>query len=102
MYEYAINQPIKKADIMTKEKKTAAEQLEKLLNNAQKVSGNYLKTLELTEMQPDDILSMQDAKLQKIAALIFVCNESLRFIPHEVVYNANGFKVEIINEITPF
>ena len=84
------------------EKKTAAEQLEKLLNRAQKITGNYLDTLDLTEMQPDDILTMEDAKLQKIAAMIFVCNESLRFTPHEVVYNANGFKVEIINEITPF
>ena len=102
MYEYAINQPIKKADIMTKEKKTAAEQLEKLLNNAQKVSGNYLKTLELTEMQPDDILSMPDEKLKKIAAMIYVCNESLRFTPHEVTYNSGGFEVEIINQITPF
>ena len=87
---------------MTREKKTAAEQFQKLLNRAQKITGNYLDTLDLTEMQPDDILSMQDAKLQKIAALIFVCNEALRFTPHEVVYNANGFKVEIINEITPF
>ena len=84
------------------EKKTAAEHLEKLLNRAQKITGNYLDTLDLTEMQPDDILTMEDAKLQKIAAMIFVCNESLRFTPHEVVYNANGFKVEIINEITPF
>ena len=86
----------------TKEKKTAAKQFELLLNRAQKITGNYLDTLELTEMQPDDILSMQDAKLQKIAAMIFVCNEALRFIPHEVVYNANGFKMNIINEITPF
>jgi hypothetical protein len=87
---------------MTREKKTAAEQFQKLLNRAQKITGNYLDTLDLTEMQPDDILTMEDAKLQKIAAMIFVCNESLRFTPHEVVYNANGFKVEIINEITPF
>jgi hypothetical protein len=86
----------------TKEKKTAAKQFELLLNRAQKITGNYLDTLDLTELQPDDILSMQDTKLQKIAALIFVCNESLRFTPHEVVYNANGFKVEIINQITPF
>jgi len=81
---------------------TTAKQFEQLLNRAQRISGNYLKTLELTEMQPDDILAIQDAKLQKIAALIFVCNESLRFTPHEITYNANGFKVEIINEITPF
>lgn len=87
---------------MTKEKGTTAKQFELLLNRAQKITGNYLDTLDLTEMQPDDILTMQDTKLQRIAVLIFVCNESLRFIPHEVVYNANGFKVEIINEITPF
>ena len=87
---------------MTKEKKTTAKKFEQLLNRAQRITGNYLDTLELTEMQPDDILAMEDAKLQKIAALIFVCNESLRFTPHEVVYNANGFKVEIINQITPF
>ena len=86
----------------TKEKKTAAKQFELLLNRAQKITGNYLDTLELTEMQPDAILSMQDAKLQKIAAMIFVCNESLRFTPHEITYNANGFKVQILNEITPF
>lgn len=83
-------------------KKTTAKQFEQLLNRAQRITGNYLDALILTEMQPDDILSMQDTKLQRIAVLIFVCNESLRFIPHEVVYNANGFKVEIINEITPF
>lgn len=83
-------------------KAETAKQFEQLLNRAQRITGNYLDTLELTEMQPGDILSMQDAKLQRIAALIFVCNESLRFTPHEVVYNANGFKVEIINEITPF
>jgi hypothetical protein len=87
---------------MTKEKGTAAKQFEQLLNRAQRITGNYLVTLDLTEMQPDAILSMEDAKLQRIAALIFACNESLRFIPHEVVYNANGFKVNIINEITPF
>jgi hypothetical protein len=87
---------------MTKEKGTTAKQFEQLLNRAQKMTGNYLDTLDLTEMQPDDILTMEDAKLQKIAAMIFACNESLRFIPHEVVYNANGFKVNIINEITPF
>ena len=81
---------------------TATKQFEKLLNKAQKITGNYLDTLDLTEMQPDDILAMQDARLQKIAALIFVCNESLRFTPHEVIYNANGFKVQIINQITPF
>jgi len=87
---------------MTKEKGTTAKQFEQLLNRAQRISGNYLQTLELTEMQPDDILSMPDEKLKKIAAMIYVCNESLRFTPHEVVYNANGFKVEIINQITPF
>jgi hypothetical protein len=87
---------------MTKEKGTTAKQFEQLLNRAQRISGNYLQTLELTEMQPDTILAMEDARLQKIAAMIFVCNEALRFIPHEVVYNANGFKVNIINEITPF
>ena len=81
---------------------TATKQFEKLLNKAQKITGNYLDTLNLTELQPDDILTMEDAKLQKIAAMIFVCNESLRFTPHEITYNANGFKVEIINEITPF
>lgn len=87
---------------MIQVKKTTTKQFEQLLNKAQRISGNYLQTLELTEMQPDTILAMQDAKLQKIAALIFVCNESLRFTPHEVVYNANGFKVQIINQITPF
>jgi len=86
----------------TKEKKTAAKQFELLLNRAQKITGNYLDTLDLTEMRPDDILSMQDTKLQRIAAMIFVCNDALRFTPHEVVYNANGFKVQIINQITPF
>lgn len=85
---------------MTKAETT--KQFEQLLNRAQKMTGNYLDTLDLTELQPDDILSMQDAKLQKIAALIFVCGESLRFTAHEIIYNANGFKVEIINEITPF
>lgn len=83
-------------------KKTAAKQFEQLLNRAQRITGNYLDTMDLTEMQPDDILTMEDAKLQKIAALIFVCGESLRFTAHEIIYNANGFKVEIINEITPF
>lgn len=102
MYEYAINQPIKKADIMIETKKKTAKQFELLLNRAQKITGNYLDTLDLTELQPDDILSMQDTKLQKIAAMIFVCNESLRFTPHEVTYNSGGFKVEIINQITPF
>ena len=87
---------------MTKEKGTTAKQFELLLNRAQKITGNYLDTLDLTEMQPDDILSMQDAKLQKIAALIYLCNESLRFTPHEITYNSGGFKVEIINQITPF
>lgn len=86
----------------TKEKKTAAKQFELLLNRAQKITGNYLDTLDLTEMRPDDILSMQDTKLQKIAAMIYVCNESLRFTPHEVTYNSGGFEVEIINQITPF
>ena len=87
---------------MTKEKGTTAKQFEQLLNRAQKMTGNYLDTLELTEMQPDDILAMEDEKLKRIAALIFVCNESLRFTPHEITYNANGFKVEIINQIAPF
>ena len=82
--------------------KKVAKQFEQLLNRAQKITGNYLDTLDLTEMQPDDILSMQDTKLREIASMIYVCNESLRFTPHEVVYNANGFKVEIINQITPF
>lgn len=82
--------------------KKVTKQLEQLLNRAQRITGNYLDTLNLTEMQPDDILSMQDEKLKKIAAMIYLCNESLRFTPHEVVYNANGFKVEIINQITPF
>ena len=82
--------------------KKVAKQFEQLLNRAQKITGNYLDTLDLTEMQPDDILVMEDAKLQRIAAMIYLCGESLRFTPHEVVYNANGFKVEIINEITPF
>lgn len=102
MYEYAINQPINKADIMIETKKKTAKQFELLLNRAQKITGNYLDTLELTEMQPDTILAMEDARLQKIAAMIYVCNESLRFTPHEVTYNSGGFKVQIINEITPF
>lgn len=101
MYEYEENQPIKKVETMNKAE-TAAKQFEQLLNRAQRITGNYLDTLDLTELQPDDILSMQDAKLQKIAAMIFVCNESLRFTPHEITYNSGGFKVEIINEITPF
>lgn len=83
-------------------KAETTKQFEKLLNRAQRISGNYLKALELTEMQPDDIISMQDTKLQKIAAMIYLCNESLRFTPHEITYNAIGFKVEIINQITPF
>ena len=101
MYEYAKYQPIKKVSTMTKSKiKTTAKQFEQLLNRAQKITGNYLDTLDLTEMHPDDILAMRDARLKKIAAMIYLCNESLRFTPHEVIYNANGFKVQIINQIT--
>lgn len=87
---------------MIETKKKTVKQFELLLNRAQKITGNYLDTLDLTELQPDDILSMQDTKLQRIAAMIYVCNESLRFTPHEITYNSGGFKVEIINEITPF
>ncbi|NLU29529.1 MAG: hypothetical protein GXX03_06680 [Bacteroidales bacterium] len=81
---------------------TATKQFEKLLNKAQKITGNYLDTLNLTELQPDDILAMQDEKLKKIAAMIYLCNESLRFTSHEITYNAGGFEVDIINQITPF
>ena len=84
--------------------KKVAKQFEQLLNRAQKITGNYLDTLDLTEMQPDDILSMQNTKLQEIASMIYVCNESLRFTPHEVVYNANGslanldFSVQMVGD----
>ena len=78
------------------------KELAKLLNRAQAITQDYLKTLSLVELNPEEILEIENEDLKHIAALIYLCADLLRFAKHEIIYNPNGFNVQIINNIESF
>jgi hypothetical protein len=80
---------------------TVVKQLEKYLNKAVEINDDYLVTLSYTESS-EAILYIPNEKLKKIAAMIYLCSDFLRFVSYEITYNAGGFEVNIINPETPF
>jgi hypothetical protein len=78
------------------------KRLQKYLNEAMELTGDYLTVLELIEMNPEEILEIESKELRSIASLIFLFRDILTFIDHEVCYNGRKFKVELITKNTPF
>ena len=78
------------------------KKLEKYLNEAQAITGDYFITLKLTDLNPEEILEIESKELRSIASLIYLCCDILRLIPHEVTYSGRKFKVELITKKTPF
>ena len=83
-------------------KMNTAKKLAKLLNEVQAITNDYLKTLSLVEMNPEQILEIENEDLKRIAGLIYLCIDMLRYTKHEIIYNPNGFNVQIINNIESF
>ena len=83
-------------------KMNTAKKLAKLLNEVQEITNDYLKTLSLVEMNPEQILEIENEDLKRTAALIYLCTDMLRYAKHEIIYNPNGFNVQIINNIESF
>lgn len=79
-----------------------AKKLAKLLNEIQEITQNYLKTLSFVELNPEQILDIENENLKHNAALIYLCVDLLRFTKHEIIYNGNRFNVQIINNIESF
>lgn len=73
------------------------KELAKLLNRAQAITQDYLKTLSFVELNPEEILEIENENLKRIVALIYLCVDMLRFTKHEIIYNVNGFNVQIFN-----
>lgn len=83
-------------------KMNTAKKLAKLLNEVQEITQNYLKTLSFVELNPEQILDIENENLKHNAALIYLCVDLLRFTKHEIIYNPKGFNVQIINNIESF
>lgn len=77
-------------------------ELAKLLNEVQAITNDYLKTLSFVELNPEQILEIDNEKIKSIAGLIYLCVDMLRFTKHEIIYNPNGFNVRVINNIESF
>lgn len=78
------------------------KELEKYLNQAMELTGDYLNVLSLIEMNPEQLLEIESKELRSIASLMYICRDILTFIDHEVCYNGRKFRVELITKKTPF
>lgn len=80
----------------------AEKKLAKLLNEVQEITNDYLKTLSFVELNPEQILEIENEDLKRTAALIYLCTDMLRYTKHEIIYNPKGFKVQIVNDFESF
>ncbi|MDD2646148.1 MAG: hypothetical protein PHQ88_08400 [Bacteroides sp.] len=72
------------------------KRLQKYLNEAKELTGDYFTALKLTDLQPDEILEIENKELKSLASLIYLCCDMLRFRKHEVCYSDRKFKVNLI------
>lgn len=79
----------------------AAAQLAKYLNIAQEFTGDYLETLSLGK-GISQLLAMDNEKLKRIGAMIYLCREKLSFPGYEVTYSKSGFSVSVLHFDAPF
>ena len=76
------------------------KKLEKYLNEAMEITGDYLAVLQLIEFNPEQILEVENKELRSIASQIYLCRDILTFIDHEITYGGRKFKVNIIKNQT--
>ena len=74
----------------------AISQMEDALNRAQKITKNYVDTANLPT-DPEKILAMNDSKLMKICAILYLCYEVLATTPHEIEFTGIEWEVKITN-----
>ena len=72
------------------------KKLEKYLNQANDITQDYLNTLRILKMTPEEILEIERKELRSIASIIYLCVDMLMFTPHEVCYNGRKFKINLI------
>lgn len=73
------------------------KELQKYLNKLLRYTDSYLTVLALSEMNPEEILEVEDKKLKSLASLIYLCRDMLTYVPHEINYTGTKFKVKLIN-----
>lgn len=74
------------------------KKLEKYLNEAKELTGDYLAVLQLIEFNPEQILEIENKELRSVASLMYLCRDILTFIDHEINYNGRKFRVNLINK----
>lgn len=74
------------------------KELTKYLNEALELTGDYLTVLSLIELNPEQILEIENKELRSIASQIYLCRDILTFIDHEINYNGRKFNVNLINK----
>ncbi len=85
---------------MNNEKKTAtkvAEQMEAYLQLAYERAGDYLQVLEFAESAINVLaVGMEDERLRQLGGMIFTCAEALKPNPHQITFNGNHFKINLL------
>lgn len=74
------------------------KELTKYLNEALEITGDYLTVLSLIDMNPEEILEIENKELRSIASQIYLCRDILTFADHEINYSGREFKVNLINK----
>lgn len=74
------------------------KKLEKYLNEAMELTGDYLAVLQLIEFSTEQILEIESKELRSVAGLMYLCRDILTFIDHEITYSGRKFKVNLINK----
>ncbi|MCE5205669.1 MAG: hypothetical protein LLF80_06145 [Porphyromonadaceae bacterium] len=80
----------------TRQQKLFAElTIETYLDSIQELTGNYLDTLALLEMEPKDILLAREEKIRNYLSVIKVCLDTILLKKMEVTYTGEGFNVKL-------
>jgi len=86
-----------KQNIMTEEQKAiyVAATMEDLLDKSLILTNDCDDSLDLIKFDPEDVLFMRGGELKSIAAMLYVCVNSLQYKMMKVRYKEGYFKVEI-------
>ncbi|MDN5305557.1 MAG: hypothetical protein PWQ53_216 [Bacteroidota bacterium] len=82
---------------MTENQKSiyVAATIEDLLDKSLILTNNCDDSLDLIKFDPQDVLFMRNGELKSIAAMLYVCVNSLQYKMMKVKFKEGYFKVEI-------
>ena len=62
------------------------KKLQKYLNQAMEITGDYLTVLSLIEFNPEEILEIESKELRSVASLIYLCRDILTFFILDILF----------------